>query len=369
MRWPNWLISDGKRQRFSQRIARSQPRRAVVETLEGRMLLTAVANLTAYRPVTEYINYAQYAVPEAQETSPTLGPGIRFNGDDDNANGIADNLDSAATAAENDLVRLDVNASGGDFSLAWSAGLQLWTSSTKAQAVVAGQTYPAGQVTWWVEDVSPTPLAPASVVLTVGQGTDTAQDVVDFHSFQSDVIAIGGNQQNPANVGDPRLGVFTIGLTLYQQGYDVHLVSYDKVAANGQGAAFNEVKNAVLKRNVANVGIVGYSWGGGATYQLAAGLNADTALKSHYRLSYTAYIDGIRQGSISAEIRLPTGTLYHDNLYQRKDFLVKGNSVTGAANVNVTSTTWGSSLVHTTIDDNAMVQSILVSNLKLKMVS
>lgn len=319
--------------------------------------------------MTEFINYAQYPIAEAQETDPALGPGIRFNGDDDNANGMPDYSDSAATAAENDLVRVDINASGGDFSLSWGDGLMVWTSSTKSQAVVEGAFYPSGQVSWWVEDVSPTPLTAASLVLTVGQGADVAQDEVDFHSFRSDVIAIGGNQQNPANVGDPRLGVFTIGLTLYQQGYDVHLYSYDKVATNGQGAAFNEVKSAVLKRNVESIAIVGYSWGGGSTYQLASGLSADTSLKGHYQLQYTAYIDGIRRGTISAETRLPTGTLYHDNLYQRKDLLIRGNSVTGAVNVNVTTTTWGKLLVHTTIDDNAMVQGIIVTNLKAKLLA
>jgi len=342
MHWSNWFATKEKNEPSSRPIVRKRSRKMAIEALEARTLLAAVANLTAFRPVTDFINNAQYPVAEVQETSPTLGPGIRYNGDDDNANGVADALDAAATTAENDLVRLDVNASGGSFSLAWSSGLQLWTTSTKSQAVIAGQAYPEGQVTWWVEDVSSTPLLAASVVLTVGQGTDTAQDEVDFHSFRSDVIAIGGNQQNPANVGDPRLGVSTIGLTLYQQGYDVHLYSYDKVASNGQGAAFNEVKSAVLKRGVSDIAIVGYSWGGGSTYQLAAGLNSDAALKGRYQLQYTAYIDGIRQCSISSETRLPTGTLYHDNLYQRKDFLIKGNSVSGAVNVNVTTTTWGS---------------------------
>jgi len=368
MDWRKWF--GGKGASLTQkRCQRARRHTAFVERLEDRALLTAVANLTVYRPVTEFIKYAQFPVAEVQETDPALGPGIRFNGDDDNANGIADFSDSAATATENDLVRVDINASGGNFSLSWGDGLKVWTTSTKSQAVIEGGLYLPGQVTWWVEDVAPTPFSAASLLLTVGEGFDTAQDEVDFHSFQSDVILIGGNQQNPANVGDPRLGVFTIGLTLYQQGYDVHLFSYDKIGTKGQGAAFNEVKSAVLKRNVSSVAIVGYSWGGGSTYQLTSGLNADASLKGHYQLQYTAYVDGIRRGTISSEIRLPTATLYHDNLYQRKDWLIKGNSVNGAVNVNVTTTTWGKLLVHTTIDDNVMVQQIIVTNLKAKLLA
>ena len=323
----------------------------------------AVADLTAYRPVTEHINYANYKVPEASEMDSKLGPGIRVNGDDDNANGAVDFSELVATAAENDLVRVDVNASGGDFSLSWPDELRVWTASTKAEAFVEGAPYLEGARSLWVEYVSLTHSTSASLSLTVGAGA--AEDSVVFHSFESDVIVIGGNTQNPANVGDPRLGVFTTGLTLYQQGYDVHLYSHDQVQSTGFGAAFNEVRNAVQKRAVSNVAIFGYSWGGGATYELARGLNADASLTG--KVKYTAYIDGIRHGSISAETRKPLANVYHDNIYQRKDWLLKGNSVSGAANLNVTTTTWGKTLGHTTIDDHAMVQDRIVTNLKAQL--
>jgi hypothetical protein len=341
--------------------------RLLVEQLEVRELPTATADLIAFRPVTEYINYAQYPVAEAHEVDPKVGPGIRLNGDDDNRNAVRDALESAATAAENDLVRVDVKSAGNSFSLAWSDELKVWTTSTKTEALVEGTPYLTGQRTLWVEYVGLNHSTSAALSLLVTDGIETAQDDVVFHSFQSDVIAIGGNQQNPALVGDPRLGVFTIGLALYQQGYDVHLYSYNSVASTGKGAAFDEVKSAVLKRNVDYVAILGYSWGGGATYQLAAGLNADAALKGQYRLQYTAYIDGIKRGGIGAETRLPVGTAYHDNLYQRKDRLIKGNAVNGAVNVNVTATTWGKTLVHTALDDNATVQNTIVTNLKAKL--
>jgi hypothetical protein len=211
--------------------------------------------------------------------------------------------------------------------------------------------------------------ANTALTLTVTDATSTAVDSVVFHSFQSVVIAIGGNTQDPKNFGDPLLGAFTMAGVLYDKGYDVHLYSHDQVQSNGQGAAYNEVSNAVLRRNVDYVAMFGYSWGGGATYDLSAGLNNTTALKGQYTLKYTAYVDGIRHNSLSSETRLPVGTKYHDNFYQRKDWLLKGNSVVGANNVNVTLTSWGKSLVHTTIDDNATLQNALLTNLTTRVIA
>ena len=78
-------------------------------------------------------------------------------------------------------------------------------------------------------------------------------------------------------------------------------------------------------------------------------------------MPYTAYIDGIENDSdidLDSERRLPPGTQYHVNYYQRNDFLIRGNSVAGAnVDVNVTSTPWGSGLVHTSIDDHVNVRS------------
>src|SRR5688572_1280469 len=68
------------------------------EQLEDRSLLAA-ADLVAFRPVTEFINHLNYPVAEAVETDPKLGPGIRVNGDDDNANGVRDFRENRTAAA------------------------------------------------------------------------------------------------------------------------------------------------------------------------------------------------------------------------------------------------------------------------------
>jgi hypothetical protein len=336
-----------------QRKSRSAPSRSrttlQLERLEDR-LVPASADLVAFRPVTDYINYASYPIADAQEESYTLGPGIRFNGDNNN----------------NNLVRVDV-AAAGTAALSFTANLKVWSSQTKQQSIASGSVLSPGTV--WVEYVSAThTTGSTSAVLTLSasDAAGSATDKVVFHDFQSVVIGIGGNGQDPTNLSSS--GIFTIGVNLYRQGYDVKLYSHDKVNSNGTGAAYNDVVTAVTKRNVDYLAIIGFSWGGGAEYQLAAGLKANTALQGQYTLSYTAYIDGITHYSISSERRLPPGTLYHDNIYQRKDWLLKGNSVTGANNLNVTLTTWGKNLVHTSMDDDPTVQGIIITNLTAKVI-
>jgi hypothetical protein len=186
-----------------------------------------------------------------------------------------------------------------------------------------------------------------------------------FHSFQSVVVAIGGNGQDPATLTG---SVFAIAHTLYQRGYDVQMYRHDQVSSSGAGAAFNEVVSAVRNRNVDYVAIIGFSWGGGATYELANGLKSNVAIQGQFTLTYTAYIDGITHGSITSERRLPPGSQYHDNVFQRTDWLLRGNRVNGANNLDVSRTSWGRGLGHTTIDDSPIVHVILVTNLTSRVI-
>ncbi len=360
MAWFNFLCQ------CSLRFAR-QRRPSIVprlEPLEDRRV-PATANLIAYRPVTEYLNYAKFRVPASQEMSHNLGPGIRINRDDDNGNSVADYLDNGITAGnDNDLVRVDVAATGTAAQLDFDSKLRVWTSRTKKQEILSGT--PITVTIVWVEYVGSghtSATAPADLTLTVSDASGDASDKVRFHTFRSVVIAIGGNGQNPAKVGDPSQGVFTIASVLYQRGFDVHMYRHDQVVSSGAGAAYNEAIRAVKRRNVKNVAIFGFSWGGGATYELARGLKANASLHARYTLRYTGYIDGITHHAISSEQRFPPGSAYHDNIYQRRDWLIQGNSVAGAHNVNASATGWGSSLVHTSIDDNGTVRSIIISNL------
>ena len=276
------------------------------ERLEDRTLLTA--DLIAFRPVTEFIDYSKFPVSEAVEEDVKTGPGIRVNGDDDNANGQPDYLDKGPSAtADNDLVRVDAKGSAGTYTLSWPTTLAVWTTPTKQAPVgpATGASIQPNQSVW-VEYVNPTVhTTSAKMTLTVSGADGTTTDSVVFHSFQSVVIAIGGRTQDPRKFGDPNLGTFTMGGTLYQKGYDVHLYAENMVKSTGSGAAYDEVVSAVSKRNVDYVAIFGYSWGGGATYELSVGLKNNTAIAGQYQLQYTAYVDGIRHNLLSAERRLP----------------------------------------------------------------
>jgi hypothetical protein len=348
-------------------------RTLALEPLDNRELLAAVADLVAYRPQTTHFNFAAYPVAEAVETDPAQGPGIRINGDDDNGNRRADYLDTTtSTAGDNDLVRVDTRGTGTQMTLAWTGPLAVWTTRTKSAPVANGAKVTTGQ-TLWVEYTSQTHSSANSAAMTLSvadaASSTTATDQVVFHSFRSEVIIIGGNTQEPKNVGTAGLGIFNLGASLYARGYDVQLFAHGQVQSTGRGAAYDEVASAVLNRNVDNIAIMGYSWGGGATYELAAGLKANSALAAAgYQLQFTAYIDAIRHYSLTAETRLPPGAKYLQNYYQRRDFLLKGNAASGANNVNVTSTAWGASLSHTTIDDSPTLHADLINALTTRVV-
>ncbi|WP_145026191.1 hypothetical protein [Caulifigura coniformis] len=334
--------------------------------------MSATANLQAYRPVTQFIDSSAYPISEADESSATLGAGIRVNGDDDNGNGRADYLDLLpSAAADNDLVRVDVIGEGTTFVVSWTGSLAVWTSPLKDAAIINGGSVGNGQ-SLWVEYVSQAHTVGAStqLQLEVSDGASVATDTVVFHSFQSVVLAIAGNTQEPSRFGDPTLGVYTIAGELYRQGYDVQLYAHHEVLKTGKGKVYDDVVSGVLSRNVNSVAIIGYSWGAGAAYNLSNALKkTKTLAPAGYRLTYTASIDGIKHRSISAETRKPVGTAYHDNVYQRRDLLPRGNKVSGAQNLNVTLASWGTHLRHVTIDDHPTVQQLLVDNLTARVIA
>ena len=118
------------------------------ERLEDRTLLTA--DLVAFRPVTEFIDYSKYPVSEMVEEDSKAGPGIRVNGDDDNANDKADYLDTSTSATgDNDLVRVDAKGSSeGILSLSWVGNLAVWTTPTKQARVTPGTAVAPDQSVW-----------------------------------------------------------------------------------------------------------------------------------------------------------------------------------------------------------------------------
>lgn len=325
--------------------------------------------LTAYRPQSEsYGAYFQRTeVPGGELVTP--GVGIRVNGDDDNADGTGDR-DQTAVTGENDLVELVLTAdppcvNNIDYVLTRSApGLQVWADAEKQTPLLAGNdetvlSFSGNTMTVWVESVE-TGSGDLALQARNSSGAVLLSRSAHFYAFTSIVIALGGEGQVP---GDPPLepnnhGTFQIAIQLYRMGYDVHMYDEDVVVADGSGAAYNEVVSAIQQRQVGSVAIFGYSHGGGSTSDLADRLNSNRAGIGAFEITYTAYMDSIRNNSdidIATDTSLPASTLYHANYYENPGcglFSLCGGPVNGAdINLNVNSTTWGANLDHFSVDD------------------
>jgi hypothetical protein len=266
------------------------------------------SNLTAYRPQSVqdpnnpvdapiYSPFPKKPVWDQDETSSSLGPGIRVNLDDDNNNGVADRLEYGyEIPLENDLIEVKVDRlpGQGDMALDDGGNLSLFYDHDKETPI------PFDPVTFNTE---PLPFVNDTITVFVewigsGHGTDTlslidvatstTKDVIRFHTFRSLVVVFGGRSQDPhdtdgdGSIGDPvggsatnREGIFDLAQTLYDTGWDVMAFgSTDTNIDNVVSVAETEIKSAYDYRLLdpfqggAGFSILGYSWGGGATHDL-----------------------------------------------------------------------------------------------------
>ena len=322
--------------------------------------------------------FQRWQVPPAEKLIP--GAGIRVNGDDDDLDGLADRDDPSVTS-ENDLIEATLTVdtptppAGYEYALARSnANIRVFDTSAKGGEILgsggsAPVTFSAPTRTVWIENPNGGAADLQLVARRTVDGAIVGSDTVHLFPITSVVIALGGENQVPA---DPPLeptnhGTFQLAITLHRMGYDVRMYDEDVVPASGAGAAYNEVVAAIQKRGITHVAIFGYSHGGGSTNDLARRLDTNRAAIGFFSLDFTAYVDGIDNDSdidIDSETALPPTTAYHVNYYEHPGcgFLqLCGGPIAGAqVNVNVTATPWGSSLTHFTIDDAPQVlQGIL----------
>ena len=330
-----------------------------------------VVELTAYRPQSEFygVPIQRAAVPEDEELTP--GAGVRVNADDDDANGLAD-ADDMSVPGENDLIEVTLLASpelppaGVEYRLERGNGnILAWSDATKETELFgAGDSVPltfdSSSMTVWIEMPQAGEADLELVAWSMTDQTAVASDTVHFFPFTSVIIALGGESQVPA---DPPLepnnhGTFQVALDLYHRGYDVQMYDEDVVSASGAGAAYNEVFSAVSERGVLGVAIYGYSHGGGSTNDLARRLDDNRGVIGLFMIEFTGYVDGIDNDSdfdIGTETALPPSTQYHANYYENPGcglFTLCGGPIAGADfDLNVTTTAWGASLTHFTVDD------------------
>jgi hypothetical protein len=356
-----------------------------VQDLSGRCDIPTV-EMIAYRPQSEAygVPLQRRAVPDDQELSP--GVGVRLNGDDDNGNGTPD-VDDASVSGENDLIEVTLTASmptapdGLEYALTRTdADVLVWGASTKGTEILGASdsavlSFASGPITVWAEMPEADTSGLTLVVRRTSDQSVLASDELHLFAFSSVVIALGGEDQVPA---DPPLeptnhGMFQVAIDLYELGYDVHMYDEDVVGASGAGAAFEEVESAVRDRGVDSVAIFGYSHGGGSTNDLARLLDENRGSIGTFSIDFTGYVDGIDNDSdidIGTETALPPSTAYHANYYENRGcgfFVLCGGPIVGATfDLDVNTTPWGADLGHFTIDDAPEVKTGLMDQLILQ---
>jgi len=339
-------------------------------------------NMTAYRPQTKFFKWRTHPVPNFDYEEEIIGAGIRLNGDSDDGDLLPDRYDPSVPN-EDDLILLELQPSpsspprGVRYVLRrTNTSISVWMSNTKGQSVFQGNATEQ----WWSNSAPPREVWVESTrhdvtfleFMAVDASTNRIldSDRIRFFSFLSVVIALGGEDQDPIDPPPvPTLGTFRIAVDLYDRAYDVHMYNEDVVDVSegtgnvGAGEAFNEVESAVQRRGVAEIAVFGYSHGGGATRDLADGINS-RLLGPGVIMPFTGYIDAVENthwSTRACETRRPPGSLYHANFYQTVGSgdalgLVGCPVPTANYEIWVTPRPWGAGLLHYTIDDSVNVR-------------
>jgi len=346
------------------------------------------ATITVYRPLHgangSYAPFAKTAVARADRKDEVRGPGIRINSDDDDGDGFADYLIPGPTNNERDLIEvlLQRDSVTDAFKLRRNtAAIKVWTTSNKVGEITFPNAnnsetnnlpFPAGvkSLTLWVEWANPNH---GTADLTIFHAATLKHwDTVTFHTFHSILIFLGGRGQVPTDPPNPSHGAFIVSVEMYKRGYDAWMYNQNSVRVLpfpiGTGAPYNEVDvatRAVLGRSVQNVGVYGYSWGGGATFDMVNALRTRLAIN----VAFSGYCDAIERATGFSETRLPPGTAFHFNYYETRDWPLHGAATAGLAvppNVQVDATGWFPRVKHHNIDDDRRTVDAAISNLLAK---
>jgi hypothetical protein len=296
------------------------------------------SDLTVYRPQGVYDPddtstpnpiydpFPRRPVLAEDEAHPDEGPGIRINYDDDDSSGTADVFQTgSAITRENDLieVRIERLPGLGDMVLTKNNQLSLFFDHNKDTLVpldVFGNTtlplpFVNNVVTVWVEWSSSTHGTAGLNLIEVGN--PSMVDSISFHSFESLILAFGGNTQNPADtsgdgsIGDAidefgnREGIFDVAQFMYDTGWDV--LAFDEEDYNtADDVSYTEVVNARTQRFVERHGIIGFSHGGGATHDLIERLWNENDIVTDLGVM----VDEVRHNGVFAETDWPDAAFW-----------------------------------------------------------
>lgn len=341
----------------------------------------ASAHLTAYRPQhgAGYSPFARTAVSEADKMDPVRGPGIRMNAANDVDPAGEDDLTEVVAVFDPPGARLALRRG--------NSALRVWTTRNRqpgTEIVFVGDktgvlpiSSEQTELTLWVEWASP-PHGQAELHIE-SPAVNVPKDTLLFHSFQSIVIALGGESQVPTDPPDSNHGTFIAAQALYRRGFDVHMYDEDGVAADGTGIVFNEAATAIRDRSVSTVAIFGYSHGGGSTYDLADLLDLSRPTLGVFEIAFTSYVDSVSNNSdvdTAQELRRPPSSDFHLNHYQHGSFFqdlgLDGGPVSNSnpppTGLDVETTAWGAGCTHFQVDDFLEVLTLLRQSLETAIV-
>ncbi len=306
--------------------------------------LSVKINMLAFRAQSEYFNAE--IVPDSEKIQP--GVGIRYNGDNKNENLIKVILNAnPITPPEGVVYLLKRN----------NQNIKVWGDPYKIFPILDNNNEKELHFSINMEDVYVENVVPGNSNLefvAIQNNSILSSDMIVFSTFNSMIIVLGGRDQEPHNYINPSYGAFHIGLNLYSSGYNVHIYNENEVPITWpqNGQAVIDIINGINNQNIFQLGIFGYSYGGGATYRLCEYLNNNSNTIGSFEIDCTGYIDAFQSLTvITAEERLPPGSNYHVNYYQQNELVLQGAYVPGADfNKKMLD------VDHLTIDDNSIVK-------------
>ena len=316
-------------------------------------------------------------IPDAEELNP--GVRIRVNRDNDDYDSpYKSDADEDSVSGENDLIKVEFSCPG----LAGMTGIKVflkrsnsklrtWEAKEKGTAILKNEdekelTLNAqGAKTIWVEAIDQ---GEGELEWQLKSGTNVIGTAgkLKFITYKELIVGLSGETfYSGSSNGN---GMFSVCQKLYLEGYKVAYYDVNGINTTSGDPASREAGFQIWQCFVRDIGMFGHSHGGGATHDISKKLNDTRSSLGSFGINFTGYMDAIQHdgGTFdpAAETRYPPSSLYHWNYYQRH-LSIRSNAVTGAAvNLDVNTTTWGSSLGHTSIDSDPTVQKDLHSAIK-----
>jgi len=330
--------------------------------MNGNAVVLVPAAINAYRPQMvlnsvdlSSTNPAQMIIPQSEVSG--SGVHIRVNGDNENANLVEVTFSCPALATMiNFTAAIQVSSTN---------RLQVWTTNQKGSAILNANGQGnltldgSGNATIWVEalDQGANDL---NFVLVSGATTTGTMGSLHFVNYDSFTEVFSGETFTGGTAGTAAAqaqGTFNVAQTLYLKGYNIAYYNVNTVSDSTGQPAYGELLNEIQNGFVMNVGVCGYSHGGGETYNICSMLSDAEGTFGFFNVTFAGYIDAIEHsGSIKngalnfhAENLCPPGVGYMWNYYEWKDRL-HGNPIPGGNPIpdglNVNTKPWGNSLVH-----------------------